>query len=423
MNELVYWIWLSLCCSPDTSTFSKLIYDFTDPKEIFEAEEKEISRCIGFRNSDRSRLFEKDLDKAKSIYDFCTKHNVGILTYADPKYPNSLRDINTPPVLLYYRGQLPDFNSRFFVAAVGTRTLSDYGRRNAFKICYDLASAGTVIVSGMAIGVDGVSLAGALEAGGETVAILGSGIDVCYPPQHLMLAREIVKRGCVMTEYAPGTPPNKFNFPKRNRIISGLSSATIVFEGRERSGSLITARYAKEQGRAVFALPGNVGAPQSEASILVLKNGGKLCTKAEDVLEPFCDAFGSKINPFNMPKTFGVNIMNSLTKYGVAATSQGDGIFVPSRSVSQKNKVVEKKTETSVSEIKEQKNEEDISSSGLSREALKIYKKIPLNAACSVESLVDDEIGLRDVMKALLKLEMNHFVVMLPGEMVSRKLK
>ena len=424
MNELVYWIWLSLCCTPDTSTFSKLIYDFTGPKDIFEAEEKEISRSVGFKNSDRSRLFDKDLDKAKSIYDFCVKHKVGILTYADPKYPNSLRDISTPPVLLYYRGILPDFNNRFFVAAVGTRSLSDYGRRNSFKICFDLASAGAVIVSGMAMGIDGVSLAGALEAGGNTVAVLGSGIDVCYPAQHLTLAREIVKNGCVMTEYAPGTPPNKFNFPKRNRIISGLCSATIVFEGRERSGSLITARYAKEQGRTVFALPGNVGTAHSEASGVLLKNGGLICTKAEDVLDPFLEVYGSKINPFNMSKTFGVNIMNSLTKYGVAATSQGDSIFVPARSTPKEtNKVQAKKTEESVSAQKESKTESDISNAGLSREAMKIYKKIPLKGSCSVESLVDDEIGLRDVMKALLKLEINHFVVMLPGEMVSRKFK
>ena len=423
-NDLLYWIWLSLCCSPDTSTFSKLIYDFTDPKEIFEANDKEISRCIGYRNSDRSALLEKNLDKANEVLNFCLKHKVGILTYADPKYPILLRDIKTPPVLLYYRGTLPDFNGKFLVAAVGTRTLSDYGRRNSFKISYDLAAAGAVIVSGMAVGIDGVSLAGALEAGGTTVAVIGSGIDVCYPIQHLTLAREIVKKGCVLTEYAPGTPPNKYNFPKRNRIISGLCSATVVFEGRERSGALITARCAKEQGRAVFALPGNVDTRHGEASNLILKNGGKICTKAEDILEPFIEDFGSNINPFNLPKSFNVNITSVLSKYAVAAVCQGDGIFVPSRAFSSKSAKTKAKENTPpTDEIAITVHEQDISSAGLSRKAMDIYKKIPLNGSCSVESLVDDEIGLRDVMKELLKLEINHFVVMLPGEMVSRKLK
>ena len=418
MNEMIYWIWLSLCCTPDTSTFSKLIYSFTGPKEIFEADEKEISRCIGFRNSDRSSLIEKNLDKAKSVYEFCTKHNVGLLSYGDEKYPALLRAIPTPPVLLYYRGILPDFDRDFFVGAVGTRSLSDYGRRNSFKICYDLASAGARVVSGMAIGIDGVSLAGAIAAGGTTVAVLGSGIDVCYPMQHKTLAREIVKRGCVMTEYAPGTPPNKINFPKRNRIISGLCAATVVFEGRERSGSLITARYAKEQERVVYALPASVGTKHSEVSNLLIKNGARLCTCAEDVIKDFSDSYTGVLNPFKLQRGLNVNMMDTLRALEVVALCDGDDVFVHSY---RKTKDTAQQSTPKITKADEVKATAADIPANFDKSALKVYKRIPLNGECSIESLIDDEINLRDVMKALLKLEMNKLITMLPGEMVTRK--
>ena len=427
MNDIVYWIWLSLCCTPDTSTFSKLIYSFDDAKSIFEADEKEISRCVGFKNSDRAALLEKNIERAKGIYEFCTKHGVGLLPFSDEKYPSSLREIPTPPVLLYYRGTLPDFDKDFFVAGVGTRSLSDYGRRNAFKISYDLASAGATVVSGMAIGIDAVCHSGAIAAGGRTVAVLGSGIDVCYPAQHLTLAREIVKRGCVITEYAPGTQPNKTSFPKRNRIISGLSSATIVFEGRERSGSLITARYAKEQGRRVYALPASVGTKHAEVTNLLIKNGASVCTSAEDVLKDFGEIYAGVLNPFKLKEVMSVNLHDVLSSLQVVAICQGDDVFsAPYKNKTKRTDPIIKKD--SRPEPREEKRE-DVTSDvvdpppNFDKAALKIYKKIPFEGACAIESLVDVDMNLRDVMKALLKLEMNKLVVMLPGEKVSRKSK
>ena len=271
MNSLVYWIWLSLSCTPDTPTFSKLISSFDTPEEIYSASDREIRACVGSRASDCSRLVDKDLTRAEEIYNFCTSKGVGILTYSDDNFPISLKNIPTPPVLLYYRGILPDFSRGFRCAVVGTRSLSDYGRKNAFNLGFDLASAGATVVSGMAIGIDGVALAGALAAGGTTIAVIGSGIDVCYPAQHKKLAREIVKRGCVFTEYAPGTAPDKINFPRRNRLISGLCAVTVVVEGRERSGTLITARHAMSQERAVYAVPGNINDPGSQVTSLLLK--------------------------------------------------------------------------------------------------------------------------------------------------------
>ena len=327
MKDLIYWIWLSLSCTIDTGTFSKLMGRFSDAKAVYDASEREIADCIGYKTSDRSALANKDLSRAAEIYDFCTLHKVGMLKYSDKEYPELLRKTATPPVLLYYRGKLPDFNSGLFVAAVGTRELSEYGRKNAFNICYDLATAGATVVSGMALGIDGVALAGALAAEKPTVAILGSGIDVCYPSQHLTLAKEIVKRGCILTEYPPKTKPNKYNFPKRNRIISGLCSATLVVEGRERSGALITARYAEEQGRAVFAIPGNIGSEHSELTNLLLKKNAKPATRAEDILLPFEKEFGSSINLFLLEDRRKIDMMYVLRTLEVVANCPSDDIY------------------------------------------------------------------------------------------------
>ncbi|MBO7196636.1 MAG: DNA-processing protein DprA [Clostridia bacterium] len=416
MRDMIYWIWLSLACSPSGTTFGKLIREFATAKEIYEAEGRRISSVIGFRNSDRSSLEDKSLAKAEEVYSFCNKYKVGLLPYCDERYPDLLRQIDNPPVLLYYRGVLPDFDKCFTVAAVGTRALSDYGRKNAFRIGYDLATAGATIVSGMAIGIDGVAMAGALAAGGKTVAVIGSGIDVCYPPQHLRLAREIVKAGCVITEYAPGTQPGKRNFPTRNRIISGLSMATVVFEGAERSGALITARYANDQGRKVYALPGNVGAKTSQLSNLLIKNGACICTSAEDVLNDFIDAYRGVINPFKLKTGMTVDMMATLTEYGVCAVCPGDDIFVAPRPI--KKHLADNKTE----EIKPCIEAEPVlPPQSFDKSALSLYKRIPERGSCTLESLVTEDMNLRDVMKYLLKLEMGGFVLMLPGETVSRK--
>jgi DNA processing protein len=274
---------------------------FTDAEEIYRADESGLRGAIDRRASDRSALLNKDLTKAEEILEFCRSKRVGVVTYADPTYPDALRKIPNPPVLLYYRGVWHDFNSGgFYSAIVGTRSVSDYGRKNTFVIARDLARAGATVVSGMAIGIDGVALAGALSVNAPTVAVIGSGIDVCYPAQHITLAREIVKRGCVITEFAPGTPPNRFNFPKRNRIISGLSAVTLVMEGRENSGALITARCAQEQGRIVYALPGNVSSPTSEVTNLLLKNGARALVSADDIVRDFETEYHGKLNPFKL---------------------------------------------------------------------------------------------------------------------------
>ena len=421
MDREVYLMWLSLACTPGSTTFAKLLESFDDPKDIYDASEGDIQRSVGSRSSDYLRLTDKDLEKAKSVYEFCKRRGVGILSYFDEEFPESLRDIPTPPVLLYYRGILPKFNEvkPVRIAVVGTRHISDYGRTNAFKVAFDLACSGAIIVSGMATGIDGIAHAATLAAGMPTIAFLGSGIDVCYPKQHLKLAREIVKSGCIFTEYPPGSAPDKHNFPIRNRLISGLCSSVVVVEGSERSGALHTARHAKAQGRVVYAIPGNVNDINSQATNLLIQNGAKLCARADDVVRDYM--YNGSLNPFNMKLKLPVNIMQTLTQYSVVAVAPSDDIFKPARSKKkEKNSCESEKGAEVAAPISEESQQEPVN---FDARTLKLYKKIPSEGDCAIEELVDDDYNLREIMRLLLKLEMGRFIVMLPGERVKRNLK
>ena len=420
MDELLYWIWLSTCCTPDTATFPSLLKKFKTAKEVFDATPFEVSLCLHPRSADKAKIKLRDLSEAEKILAFCQKHSVGIVTYADKEYPQSLREIKTPPVLLYYRGKLPDFNRGVRIAVVGTRSLSDYGRKNAFNIARDLAIAGATVVSGMACGIDGVAMAGALSADMPTIAVIGSGIDICYPPEHLKLARNIVKNGCVLTEYAPSVAPTKFSFPQRNRIISGLCSATLVIEGSERSGALITARRAKEQGRIVYALPGNVGSVNAQATNLLIKNGAKLATKAEDIINDFMIGEGDKkLNPFKLASSTPVNVFEVLKELSISCVAPSDDIFRPSKTKREKAAAPQPQA-ISQADVKEKEASAEMQ---FDKKLLKIYKMIPIDRECSTDELVSDEFSSKEVMSALLKLEIGHFVTMLPGGRVKRNFK
>lgn len=209
---------------------------------------------------------------------------IQILTWDDPLYPAHLKQIDQPPPILYLKGAFSPEDA-WAVAIVGTRAVTAYGRQVTEEIATVLAQNGVTIVSGLARGVDAVAHSAAVKAGGRTLAVLGSGVDRIYPPEHRALAEKIMLQGAVLSDYAPGTPPESANFPPRNRIISGLSLAVVVIEAAETSGSLITASFAAEQGRDVFAVPGNIFAPQSKGTNRLIANGAKPLLAVNDILE------------------------------------------------------------------------------------------------------------------------------------------
>lgn len=209
---------------------------------------------------------------------------IRVLTWKDSAYPRRLREIDLPPPVLYVRGSLSELDE-WAVAVVGTRRLTHYGRQMAEEIASVLACNGVTVVSGLARGVDSVAHKAALAAGGRTIAVLGSGVDVVYPPEHSALAEKILTNGALVSDYPPGTPPDGVNFPPRNRLISGLSLAVVVVEAGAKSGALITAEFAADQGREVFAVPGNINAPQSVGCNRLIQDGAHPLLRPQDVLE------------------------------------------------------------------------------------------------------------------------------------------
>ncbi len=224
---------------------------------------------------------------------------ISVLTWEDPDYPPLLKQIEAPPPVLYFIGKIPGPDAKF-IAIVGTRRMTNYGRSMAEEISGFLAAHGVVIISGLARGIDGIAHQAALDRNGRTVAVLGSGVDVIYPPEHRLLASKIRINGALISDYPPGTPPDRMNFPPRNRIISGMSSGCIVVEAGEKSGSLITARFAAEQGREVFVLPGNFNAPQSQGTNRLIRDGARPLCEKEELLE-FIQSW-QFTNPIQMPK-------------------------------------------------------------------------------------------------------------------------
>ena len=290
-DDRIYWIWLAEQTGAGSSLGVKLVNRFGSARHVYEAEIKDDSELPGFNKREIARvrriLGERSTEKAEKILKEAENAGQRVLIPTDSDFPLSLKNLRDAPLVLYAAGRLPRFNGDLFVSAVGSRKMSDYGRDSAYALGYGLASGGACVVSGMALGVDSVAMTGALEAGGVTIAVLGSGADVIYPREHADLYRAVLRDGCVMSEYPPGTEPAGYRFPVRNRIISGLSVATVVVEADAGSGSLITARHAAYQGRAVFAVPGRVGTPGSSGTNGLLKNGALVATSAEDILAEY----------------------------------------------------------------------------------------------------------------------------------------
>ena len=438
MDNLVYWIWLSLACIPGSRAFGDLMKTFSSAKDVYDATDRQIRSAINPNISDCSALYNKDIDRAEQIYTFCKEKGVGIVTYEDQEYPKLLKRIDNPPVLLYYRGTIPDWQEKFRCAVVGTRSLTSYGRKVAYNIAYDLAKLGVFVVSGMAKGIDSVAHAATIKAGGVTVAVLGSGIDVCYPSEHLTLAREIVKKGCVFTEYPPGTPPAKRNFPVRNRIISGLCDATVIVEADVDSGAMITGYKAIEQKRQLFAVPTAVDCMTRSGTNHLIQNGARICSGAMDVVSDFIGPFGFATKPsLELDYRPQTNFMEVLSEYRVVANTPDDDIFVPSGTKTRGTDVfLPPKMKSELDQLDSKMNEPgeppkpinprqeiqfiDTSNFGFSKEEIKIYKRIPFDGDCSIESLLTDEMQMKDLMRHILRLEMNRFVEVLPGDRVRR---
>ena len=287
---LVHWIWLAQRSGVSDRVRMTLLEKFPDAEDVYHAVREELA-VEGLTEQGMEALMDKSLDEAHKILAQCAQKGIRVMTMADEAYPSRLRAIPDPPVVLYMKGELPAFGDRPTIGVVGTRKASTYGLSIARRMGYQIARCGGILVSGMAFGIDGVATGAALEGQGFAVGVLGTGVDRVYPSSNRSLFGRMEREGFLLSEFPPGTTPYKWNFPRRNRIISGLSDGVLVVEAPERSGALITARRAGEQGRDVFVVPGNIDVAACAGSNALLRDGAAVATCGWDVVGEYASRY------------------------------------------------------------------------------------------------------------------------------------
>ena len=284
MDEKKYWIGFNLIKGIGAVRMQGLVAYFGDLASAWNADASQLMEAgLSAKLAEKVLGAKKQID-LDQVWAKIEAQGIQILIWTDESYPSRLREIDQPPPILYLRGEYVD-DDVFAVAIVGTRKVTPYGRQVTEEIASFLAGNGITVVSGLARGVDAIAHQAALKAGGRTLAVLGSGVDKIYPPEHRGLAEQIMTRGAVISDYAVGTPPDASNFPPRNRIISGLSLAVVVIEAAETSGALITAEFAAEQGREIFAVPGSILAPQSKGTNRLIQKGAQPLLTPADLMQ------------------------------------------------------------------------------------------------------------------------------------------
>lgn len=291
MAAILDWVSLSLVPGLGVTGLKRLVDWFSGPDRVLQASAKERSQVAGIRPEALCGLSDADAVRSRGgkELDRLVRLGAQAISLEDPDYPPLLRQTNSPPPVLYVKGRLNLLGS-CSVAIVGSRAATSYGHRIAFALARDLAAQKVTVVSGLALGIDAEAHAGALSVSGGTVAVLGCGLDVVYPQQNRSLYQQIQGDGVLVTEYPLGTRPEGFRFPARNRIIAGMSYGVVVVEAARKSGSLITAEFALEEGRDVFAVPGQVDSFKSTGAHLLLQQGAKVVLSADDIIEelPLC---------------------------------------------------------------------------------------------------------------------------------------
>lgn len=451
-SELIYWIWLSLKLNNQNTVFQGLLDAFGNSvHNIYDADRKSIDRIANLNDRQKTALCDKNLDEAISIFNYCKANGVGVLHYGDEKYPEQLECMKNPPILLYYMGRLPNFKQKLCVSIVGTRKMTEYGMRSCYKIAYELASAGAVVVSGMALGIDSIAHAGAIGARGETVAVLGCGIDVIYPKQHRLLRKYICENGAVITPYHPGTPAFKNHFPERNAIISALSEGTLIVEAPKHSGALITAEHAAEQSRTVYALPGSIEEPMSEGPNMLIMNGATAITCARDILRYYFENKSPLVDPVKLRQgELSSEFDNDILRHiGISASCHGKGPEASPEALLRKlnnelnNNAEQNSDYYSIPKIKKIREGENIGPSSKATENQEkksesavidssildsldeneraVFAEFPCDRPISMDVLAARGLDIGILMSTLTMLEIKGLITTLPGGMYIRQ--
>ena len=418
---LIHWLWLAHRPGLSDRMKAVLLQHFQDPEDIYFADKEAFSHIEGLSPESLEALQDKELTPAEQIMDACQQENLHILTCRDAAYPGALKNIPDPPLVLYYKGQLPSLDSSPVIGVVGTRKASAYGMTSAKRLGYQIGKCGGIVVSGMAYGIDSMAMSGALTAGAKVVGVLGCGADIVYPLSNRALFQDVERYGCILSEFPPGTPPAKWNFPRRNRIISGLSNGVLVVEAPEKSGALITARLAAEQGRDVFAVPGNIDMPSFVGSNRLLRDGAIMVSSGWDILSEYEALYPDKIRKDTAPV--------HQTAYPDEVAAAGADGEKPLPKVAQTTAVPGKKTHLKKKLEKKSIDKEPASAySDVNKETPKLSEEEQkiVSALQNGERLVDDviaETGLTTgkLLSSLTMLELKGVLRRLPGTRISLK--
>lgn len=297
MAQIRYWVWLTALEGLRPVTAARLLRQFGGPMEVYFAPHGGYDAIEGLTPREKTLLEDKDLARTERILEQCQRENITLVTVQDAAYPERLRQIPDPPPVLYVRGRLPFLDEVPVIGVVGTRKASVYGVKMATRLGQELTAGGACVVTGMALGIDAAAARGALMENGPCVGVLGTAIDVNYPPANATLIDDVAALGAVVSEFPPGWPTKPENFPRRNRVISGMSCGVCVVEAPRRSGALITANLALEQGRDVFAVPGNADSLVSAGANALIQECAKAVTCGGDILTEYDGLFSDAIRP------------------------------------------------------------------------------------------------------------------------------
>ena len=411
---LIHWIWFATRTGMGDKMKSVLLSHFEDPEAFYFAPELEFERFEDLSPAAVESMMDKDLTGCEAVLEQCRERGIHILTFQDAAYPARLKNIPDPPMVLYYKGSLPAFDELPVIGVVGTRKASAYGLTAAKRLGYQIAACGGCVVSGMASGIDGAAMKGALTAGGTVVGILGCGADVVYPASNRWLYADTEKYGCLLSEFPPGTAPLGRNFPRRNRIISGLSCGVLVVEAPEKSGALITARLSADQGRDVFVVPANIDVETAVGSNALLRDGAIPVSSGWDILSEYRYQFPGKIRENRSPVRLTVNdeelSRERETPAKVAQEPKKSGEKKPKLSLLRK-KVIDNSEKSAYSDFKK------------THSALTADEQSIVSALEKGQRLVDDVIAELDlapgvILAALTMLEIKGVVRRLPGRYV-----
>ena len=454
MNDSLKWIWLAEKCGPGSQEVLRLIEKIGSIDDIYAADYDAYSE-IGISERLCEDLCDKDTKRAMNIINYCLRDKVGLITYESERYPASLRSLKNPPAVLYYLGNPPDFNKSLCISMVGTRAMSEYGMKSAYKIAYEVAASGAIVVSGMALGIDGICSCAAIAAGGKTVAVLGCGIDLAYPKEHRKLRDIITQNGAVITEFAPGTDPRGANFPIRNRIISGLSQGTVVIDADEKSGAMITAKNAILQGRDLYAVPANIDSENSSGTNSLIRDGAQAVLCGNDIIRNYAYIYRDRLDVMRMMNAakhsdFNASVVRNMDislrvivperkddeLRNIPRAGRGNKTTdseekresivdrMPPFKPVKKLKTAESPKEMELNEPTPQKKSGDDSAKileKLSEKQRKIFDEMPLDRAVTVDYLTKTGFALGEVISALTVLEIKGLVSSLPGALYIRK--